>query len=224
VKPAAPDEAPVLEAAPLEEAPAPVSPPEPVAQRVAVEPVAAEATVPDAAETDEALAPVPPTESATQPAPAESAAPEAIAQETLPTRRQKVEPDIHRGTVANIGRLFGIVLAIVGVFALFLGVVFVAAHFTRPADELIGKWEMVGSEERIQFSSDKKVTLTRGAGQLNGEWSRQAHGRLKIEGKNLGAASGDVYDVKIEGDTLTLKKPDSPEAKYKKVTVWTKGN
>ena len=48
-------------------------------------------------------------------------------------------------------RLTGIVLAIVGVFLVFMAMIIVRAYLSKPADELIGKWEMVARRTAPSF-------------------------------------------------------------------------
>ena len=119
-------------------------------------------------------------------------------------------------------RLAGIVLAIVGVFLLFLAMIIVRGFFSTASDELIGKWEMVDGEGRAQFSSDGTARLTKRTGELYGKWKRLDDGRLKIEGRGSGGPWKEVYEVDIDGDDLTLTKPDDVAAKYKKVAAWKK--
>ena len=92
--------------------------------------------------------------------------------------------------------------------------------FARPSDEVIGKWEMVGGEGRARFSADGTAKLTKIGGEAYVKWNRMNDGRLKIEGRP--GSSGEIYQVAVEGDTLTMTKPDGTATKYKKVAAWTK--
>jgi hypothetical protein len=185
--------------------------------------VAPQGPVPDTAPTDEASAPVlPPAGPPTQPVSEEPAAPPALDEEP-PADEQEIEAGTKRGSTSSIWiRLTGIVLGIVGVFLVFMAMIIVRAYVSKPSDELVGKWEMVGTEDRAQFSADGTAILTKGGGQSYGRWTRQPNGRLKIEGRTLGSSWGDEYQVNINGDDLTLKKLDGLETKYKRVAIWTK--
>jgi len=58
--------------------------------------------------------------------------------------------------------------------------------------------EMVGAEDRAQFSADGTAILTKAADRLR-KVDAQPNRRLKIEGRTLGSSWGDEYEVAIDG-------------------------
>ena len=69
----------------------------------------------------------------------------AALDEEPPAGEQEVETGTKQGAIPGSIwiRLVGIVLAIFGVFLLFAALIVVREYLSKPADELIGKWEMV---------------------------------------------------------------------------------
>jgi hypothetical protein len=136
-----------------------------------------------------------------------------------------VHTEHHAPPPTSLGALFrlsGMALAIVGVFVVFVAVVIFRGYFSHPADTLVGKWEMVGKDERLQLASDGTATLTKYGGQVYAKWERMDHGRLKFNGGMFGNTIADVYKIDLNGDDLTLKGAAGLETKYKRVVKWTK--
>jgi hypothetical protein len=158
-------------------------------------------------------------------APQPAAPPAPVAQVVgVPTHTDH-HAEQHASQTTSLGvvaRLTGMALAIVGVFCVFLAAIIFHGYFSHPADQLVGKWEMVGKDERVQFASDGTVILTKYGGQVYAKWERISGGRLKFNGGSFGSGASDVYKFDLSGDDLTLKGISGLESKYKRVAHWTK--
>lgn len=96
-----------------------------------------------------------------------------------------------------------------------------AAGTHATAGLLVGKWEAIGKDERVEFIADGTATWDRGI-PIVAKWQILKDRRLKVEAASLGFSVGQVAELAFNGnDQLTISFPENSQ-KYKRVAEFTR--